>query len=60
MIGENDMNKSTMKILLLITICLAVANIVIKTISNTGYYRVVKAIKYNFSQQNPIDYGDEN
>lgn len=53
------MKERTRKMLLIITIVVAGFTIVAKTILNTDYYNIVKAINKNYDIQNPIDYQDE-
>lgn len=53
------MKDRTRKLLLIITIILALGTIIFKTLLNSGYYNLVRAINNNYKTQNPIDYQDE-
>lgn len=45
------MKEVTMKMMLIVTVALAIFGIVIKTVNNTDYYQLVQSIKYNASEQ---------
>lgn len=45
------MKETTMKMMLIVTIVLAIFGIVIKTINNTSYYNLVQSINNSVDQQ---------
>lgn len=49
------MKEVTMKMMLIVTVALAILGIVIKTVNNTDYYHLVQSIKYNASEQKEQD-----
>ncbi|MBE5821092.1 MAG: hypothetical protein E7311_00700 [Clostridiales bacterium] len=53
------MKERTKKMLLIISLVLAGFTILAKTILNTDYYNIVKAINKNYEMQNPVDYKDD-